>query len=267
MIRLPLVVPGDRERVRLHQLFAASYCLKRALQRDVGGRLRACWSGAGRLRGDAAGWREELGLSREQLERRAYRHLERSGWLLGHLSKALAMHLADQVWSGVERHLFGDREGRRGGLPGVGGWWRHRRIVGRARSHTSERKWETFRLFGSLQGHLASHRHRGLPAEVATPAQAARLAPGTRVLAQPRRPRPPRRPASWWDYRGPLVLVFNGGPRSRAGELVLPVRLPRGPGAGPACSTTWGLRSAGTRSTWCGGATPRPEAAGSTRPT
>ena len=118
-------------------------------------------------------------------------------------------------------------------MPRVGGWWDFRRIAGRARSHTTERKWETFRLFGSLGGHLATYRHADLPAEVTTPAEAARLAPGTRVLDQPRHPRPPQRPASWWDHTGPLVLVFNGGPRSQAGELVLPVRLPQGAGRWP----------------------------------
>jgi hypothetical protein len=233
VVVLPLVVKGARERRRLETLFGAMYSLKRALQRDVRSRLRAYWAGTSRLQRDAAGWREELGLSREHLERRAYRHLECSGWLLGHVSKALAMHQADEVWTGVSRHLFGDREGRRSGMPRVGGYWDFQHIAGRARSHTSERKWETFRLFGTVHGHLAVHRHPELPPEAATPAEAAMLAPGTRVLAQPRRPRSPDRPASWWDYTGPLMLVFNGGPRSWAGELVLPVRLPQGVGRWP----------------------------------
>ena len=112
----------------------------------------------------------------------------------------------------------------------MGGWWDYRRIAGRARSHTTERKWETFRLFGTLQGHLAAHRHPELGSEIVSPLQAAGLAAGTRVLAQPRHPRRPERPASWWDYGGPLVLVYNGGPAARAGELVLPVRLPQGAG-------------------------------------
>jgi transposase len=233
VVVLPLVVVDDRERQRVEKLFAAMHTLKRALQRDVRARLRAYWAAPRRLQRDAAGWREELGLSREQLERRAYRHLERSGWLLDHLTKALAMHQADEVWAGVSRHLFGDREGRRSGMPRVGGWWSLRRIAGRARSHTSERKWETFRLFGTLRGHLAAHRHPELPDEITTPTEAARLASGSRVLAQARRPRRPERPSSWWDYSGPLVLVFNGGPRSRAGDLVLPVRLPQGAGRWP----------------------------------
>lgn len=159
MIVLPLLVQGDPERRRLEHLFSAMHSLRRALQRDVRGRLHAYWAGSRRLREDAVGWREELGLSREGLERRAYRHLEGSGWLLGHVSKALAMHQADEVWTGVARHLFGDSRGRRSGMPRVG-YWNLRRIAGRARSHTTERKWETFRLFGSLQGHLAAHRLR-----------------------------------------------------------------------------------------------------------
>src|SRR6266700_2206161 len=105
VIVLPLVVEDDRERRRLEKLFGAMHAIKRAVQRD------------------AAGWREELGLTRDRLERLAYGHLERSGWLLDHASKALAMHQADEVWAGVERHLFGDRRGRRSGMPRVGGWW------------------------------------------------------------------------------------------------------------------------------------------------
>ncbi|HET6346781.1 MAG TPA: hypothetical protein VFH51_17740, partial [Myxococcota bacterium] len=233
VIVLPLVVDGDRERRRLEKLFAAMHSIKRALQRDVSKRLRAYWASPRRLRQDAAEWRERLGMSREGLEHRAYRHLEGSRWLLGHLSKALVMHQADEVWAGVARHLFGDGKGRRSGIPQVGRYWEFLRIPGRARSHTSKHKWETFRLFGTLEGHLAAYRHPGLPEEITSPAQAASLPPGTHVLAQPRHPRPPRRPASWWDYSGPLLLVFNGGPSSQAGDLVLPVRLPQGAGRWP----------------------------------
>src|SRR5439155_23859965 len=173
VIVLPLVVEGAGQRRRLERLFGAMYSIKRALRRDVRARLHAYWAGSGRLRADAGAWRDELGLTREWLERRAYHHLERSGWLLGHLSKALVMHQADEVWEGVARHLFGDREGRRAGRPRVGGWWDYRRIAGRARSHTTERKWETFRLFGTLQGHLAAHRHPELGSEIVSPLQAA----------------------------------------------------------------------------------------------
>src|SRR5262249_13287349 len=97
-------------------------------------------------------------------------HLERSRWLLGPVSRALAMHMADEVWAGVERHLFGDREGRRSGMPRVGSYWNFLRIAGRARSHTTEHKWETFRIFGTLAGHLAAYRHPELPEEIASPA-------------------------------------------------------------------------------------------------
>jgi len=174
-----------------------------------------------------------LGLTKEALERRAYRHLERSRWLLGHVSKALAMHMADEVWAGVERHLFGDREGRRSGMPRVGSYWNFLRIAGRAGSHTTDHKWETFRIFGTLAGHLAAYRHPELPEAIASAAGAASLPSGTRLLAQPRRMRPGEREGSWWDYSGPLMLVFNGGPASQAGELVLPVRLPQGSGRWP----------------------------------
>ncbi len=267
VIVLPLVVDGDRQRRRLEKLFAAMYSLKRALQREVRNRLRAYWASPRRLQQDAAGWREQLGLSREGLEHRAYRHLERSRWLLGHVSKALAMHQADEVWAGVSRHLFGDREGKRSGMPRVGSYWDFLRIAGRARSHTTERKWESFRIFGTLEGHLAAYRHPELSAEITSPLQAAGLAPGGHVVTQTRHLRPPSRPNSWWDYNGPLVLVYNGGPGSTAGELILPVRLPQGRAAGPSWSTTWITRSAGTKWIWYGDGTPRPQVAGPTRRT
>src|SRR5215470_18814938 len=86
VIVLPLVVVGSRDRRRLELLFAAMHSLKRALQHDVRGRLRAWRAGHRRARQDLEGWLRELGLSREALERRAYRCLERSGWLSHHLT-------------------------------------------------------------------------------------------------------------------------------------------------------------------------------------
>ena len=120
VILLPLVVDGIRQRRRLEKLFAAMHSIRPALQREVRKRLRAYRASPRRLQKDAAEWREQLGLSREGLVRRAYRHLERSRWLLGHLGKALAMHQADEVWVAVARHLFGDREGKHSGMPRVG---------------------------------------------------------------------------------------------------------------------------------------------------
>ncbi|MFK4268583.1 zinc ribbon domain-containing protein [Streptomyces milbemycinicus] len=42
--------------------------------------------------------------------------------------------------------------------------------------------------------------------------------------------KPGIRKATWWDHTGPLAVVFAGGPDSNAGDLVLPVRIPQGPG-------------------------------------
>jgi hypothetical protein len=55
------------------------------------------------------------------------------------------------------------------------------------------------------------------------------------VLAQPWHlpvPTVPR-PVAWWEYTGPLAVVFPGGPDNTDGELVLPVRLPQGTGRWP----------------------------------
>jgi len=71
-----------------------------------------------------------------------------------HLTKATALHVADEVWQSCDRFLFPDSRGRRHGPPRVGSWWDFTRIPGRARSHTKPQPvWETYRLVGSLQGH------------------------------------------------------------------------------------------------------------------
>ncbi|MET8957872.1 transposase, partial [Streptomyces sp. NPDC004533] len=152
----------------------------------------------------------------------------------------------------MSRHLFPDSSGRRHGRPHVGRWWDYTRIPGRARSHTTSRKWETFRLHGTLAGHLDAYRHRNLDRTVTTPEQAAALPAGTGVLEQPRHLPMPVRPAgrietgevtarntaktraaTWWDHTGPLAVVFTGGADARRGDLVLPVRLPSGSGRWP----------------------------------
>ncbi|MGW2695616.1 zinc ribbon domain-containing protein [Streptomyces sp. NPDC001296] len=253
VIRLPLDVhdPGGRHRVE--GLFSAMWSLKRALQRDARDAVDAYWAADVRRRTDAKAWRLELGLSREGMEHRAYRHMENSQHLGHHVTKALVMHQADEVFeTSVSRHLFSNSSGRRHGRPRVGRWWDYTRIPGRARSHTTPRKWETFRLHGTLSGHLTAYRHRGLDRKVTTPEQAAALPPGTRVLEQPGRMPAPSRPsgrietsevtskgksktraATWWDHSGALAIVFTGGADSNRGDLVLPVRLPSGSGRWP----------------------------------
>ncbi|MFB9623281.1 zinc ribbon domain-containing protein [Nonomuraea helvata] len=270
MIRLALCTDDPAVRARLEQLFSASWSLKRALQRDARDRVDAYWAAPNRRAADAKAWRERLGLSRAGLESAASAHLDASGHLKHHLTKALALHQADEVWAGVERHLFGDTNGKRAGRPRVGSWWTHTRIPGRARSHTTPHKWETFRLYGSLAAHLAAYPHpdltkgdvvTGLRAETGSTvagetaggalvdAELSRPV-GASVLAQPRRLPTPTgsrtgadrtgdggnrgaRRASWWTYDGPLMVVFTGGATSTAPDLVIPVRLPQGAGRLP----------------------------------
>src|SRR5262249_27916100 len=141
----------------------------------------------------------------------AYAHLDAAPQLRRFATKALAMHLADAVWTATERHLFRDASGRRHGLPHVGRWADFWRLPGRARSHTKPNKWETFRLVGTLAGHRA---------EYSDPAG---------DLVQPRRLRPVESD-NWWNYEGPLAIVFTGLP---GGALVLPVRLPTAPSNQP----------------------------------
>ncbi|TDC92704.1 hypothetical protein [Actinomadura sp. 7K507] len=136
VVRLRLT-PDPATRPRLERLFGAAWSLKRALRRDARSRALAYRAGHRRRTPRAAKrWRVRLGLSRDALERAGYRHLDASGHLKHHLSKAVAMHIADEVWTGLERHLFADASGRRHGVPKVGSWWEFSRIPGRARSHT-----------------------------------------------------------------------------------------------------------------------------------
>jgi hypothetical protein len=153
-----------------------------------------------------------LGLTRVALEHAAYAHLDAAPHLRRGVTKALAMHLADEVWNTADRNLFRDAGGRRSGSPKIGRWFDFTRLPGRARSHTTERKWETFRLHGTLAGHRAAYTT------------------SAGDFVQPRRLRAVSSDA-WWSYAGPLAIVFTG---LGGGTLVLPVRLPTAPCNQPA---------------------------------
>ena len=215
VLRLALDVHDPLERSRLEKVFATAFALRRALQRDARNRATAYRAAPHeRTRRGPEAVRERLGFTREGLERAAYAHLDAAPDLRRFVTKALAMHLADSVWTPLARHLFPDASGKRQGLLRVGRWFDFARLPGRARSHTKSRKWETFRLHGTLDGHRAAYSNPSAP------------------LFQPRVMRPVPRPAdSWWSHKGPLVVVFSG---LVGGELVLPVRLPASPSNQPA---------------------------------
>ncbi len=207
--RLALDVGDPRQRSRLEKMFAAAFCIRRALQHDARNRAKAYHAATIERASGAAALRERLGLSRTALEYRAYEHLDAAPHLRRFVTKALAMHLADSVWSPLERHLFPDDTGKRQGLLHIGRWFDFARLPGRAHSQTTPHKWETFRLHGTLAGHRAAY------------------ADAEGRFFQPRAMRPvPRPKGSWWDHRGPLVVVFSG---LADGDLVLPVRLPAAP--------------------------------------
>ncbi|MFD0575757.1 zinc ribbon domain-containing protein [Dactylosporangium darangshiense] len=214
VIRLEVDASNPATRSRLASMSTAVHALRRTMQHQARDRVDAYWA-AHRLR-DRVGLaeaRKRFGLSRKAFEDAAAEHVEASGWLRNHLTKALAMHLADEVWQSVDRHLFADKTGKRHGPPRIGSWWDSTRIPGRARSHTKPRTWETFRLVGTLDAHAAAY-----PA----------TQPGS-VLAEPEVLPTPIRPkgqAGWWAYHGPLAIVFTG----LRHDLVLPIRLPQGMG-------------------------------------
>jgi hypothetical protein len=227
VIRLELDVSDPMVRRRVERQWAAVFRLRRALQRDAAARCRAYWAARHERGRDRKALRARLGLSRKGIESAAKAHIEASGWMRDHLTKAVGLHVADEVWQTVDRHLFADASGRRHGPPRIGSWWEFTRIPGRARSHTKARPvWETWRLVGTLEGHLQAHRHPQLPASVSTAVAAAARPAGTSILAQPPGLPAPLRPASgsWTDHSGALAVVFTGLP---GGDVVLPVRLPR----------------------------------------
>ena len=211
VLRLALDVSDPLQRARVEAMFEDAYTLRRALQRNARDACRAYWAATHERDRNPAAVRDRLGLSRTALEHLAYDHLDAAPHLRRGVTKALAMHLADSVWSSVERHLFRDASGHRQGLLHIGRWYDFSRVPGRARSHTKEHKWETFRLHGTLQGHRAAYTHRD------------------QDFVQPRRMRGVFGEA-WWSYTGPLAVVFTG---LRAGTLVLPVRLPTAPSNQP----------------------------------
>ena len=229
VIRLEVDLSDERVRRRVERHWGAVFRLRRALQRDAQARCRAYWAAHHQRAADPKAVRDRLGLSRKGIEASAKRHIEASGWMRDQLTKAVGLHLADEVWQTADRHLFPDTSGRRHGAPRIGSWGDFTRIPGRARSHTKTKPtWETYRLVGTLDGHLSVYRHPGLPVEISTAGDAARQPSGSSILAQPARLPAPSKPAgSWWEHSGPLAVVFTGLP---AGDLVVPVRLPQGAG-------------------------------------
>jgi hypothetical protein len=230
VIRLELDAADDLMRRRLEKHWEAVFRLRRALQRDAADRCRAYSAARHERQRDQKKIRERLGLTRKGLEAAAKKHIEASGWMGDHLTKATGLHVAAEVWETADRHLFADKSGRRHGPPRVGSWWDFARIPGRARSHTKPRPtWETYRLVGSLDGHLNTYRHPGLPASITCAGDTAGQPGGSSILMAPSRLPTPARPASgsWWKHDGALAVVFTGLP---AGDLVVPVRLLCGAG-------------------------------------
>lgn len=230
VIPLELDVSDERVRRRVERQWEAVFRLRRALQRDAADRCRAYFAAHHERKRDPKGLRDRLGLTRKGIAAAAKTHIEASRWMRDHLTKAVGLHVADEVWQTIDRHLFPDASGRRHGAPQVGSWWDFTRIPGRARSHTKTTPaWETWRLAGTVDGHLAAYRHPQLPASVTTAATAAEQRAGTSILAQPARLPAPDRPAgsTWWEHTGRLAVVFTG---LVGGDVVLPVRLPQGAG-------------------------------------
>ena len=123
VIRLELDASDERVRGRLERQWAAVFQLRRALQRDAADRCRVYWAAHHERARDPKALRGRLGLPRKGIEAAAKAHIEASGWMRDHLTKAVGLHVADEVWETIDRHLFADSSGRRHGPPRIGSWW------------------------------------------------------------------------------------------------------------------------------------------------
>jgi hypothetical protein len=234
IIRLPLDTSDPRARRHLEKLYSAAFSLKRALRHSARSKCRAYWRAVHeRETSGPKAVRKRLGLARESFEAESYKHKDASPDLSCHLTKALAMHIADSVWEGTRRHLFQDASGKTQGEPTIPRYFDFHTIPGRARSHTAERKWETFRLHGSLAGHLQVYMHPDLGMGTRSE-DLLGLSPGSSVFAQPTHMKAPVRSGkSWWEHQGAFCVVFSGIPAMDGEDLVLPVRLSQGSGSYP----------------------------------
>lgn len=267
---LPLAVTDPADLDRLEKLFGAMWSVKRAVQRDARAKVDAYWAAKyERDEHGAKAVRQRLGLSREAFERCAYKHLEASGHLKHHASKALAMHMADEVWNGVQRHLFPDATGKRHGRPKTGRWYDFTRIPGRARSHTSERKWETFRLVGSLHGHTMAHGGGGRhtlqqPRRMPVPATTPGVMPTGKTTTSGK---PGTRKATWWDHTARSPWCSRAAPTPAGAASYCPCESRSSPASGHGPSTSSPAPAAGTRSILCAAGRRPHRAAGCTRRT
>jgi hypothetical protein len=91
VIRLELDVCDERTRHRLEGQWTAVFRLRRALQRDAADRCRAYWAAHRERACDPKALRERLGLTRKGIEAAAKRHIEASGWMRDHLTKAIGL--------------------------------------------------------------------------------------------------------------------------------------------------------------------------------
>lgn len=71
--------------------------LRRALQRDAQHRCRAFWAAHHERARNPKTLRARLGLTRKGIEAAAKTHIEASGWMRDHLTKAIGLHVADEV--------------------------------------------------------------------------------------------------------------------------------------------------------------------------
>jgi hypothetical protein len=91
VIRVELDVTDPAVRRRVERQWGAVFRLRRAIQRDAAARCRAYWAAHHERAQDPTMLRERLGLSRKGTEAAAKAHIEASGWMRDHLTKAVGL--------------------------------------------------------------------------------------------------------------------------------------------------------------------------------
>jgi hypothetical protein len=106
VLRLALDLGDPLQRGRLEQMFGAAFSVRRAVQQCARKRARAYWAATHERARDPSAVRSRVGLSRKELEREASRCLNEAPHLRQYVTKALAQHLADDVWNAMELNLW-----------------------------------------------------------------------------------------------------------------------------------------------------------------
>ena len=216
-------------RREIELIYQATFQLKQATQRDATTRCaiyqewrngKAYKALPRKERGAACkAKKEELGLTLNGMQAIMRKHCSGNPFLQHYVTSVQIEFHASEIYETTKRHLTPNKSGKFNGPPKVKCWFDHSKLIGRARSHTVENSWLSFRLVGSYEAHIGYFGNADCS-----------IANGEYLKQPSVMPSPhPRKNADWWTYDGPLVVVYPKGDSDKS-DLILPVRLPSGLG-------------------------------------